>query len=224
MTDPMPREPEPEVMDLRQEADAYAAADFADVNQAVVDRLLELVGALDPAHVVDLGTGPADIPVRLVRCRPRWHVVAVDASGPMLDHARRAVREAGLACAIDLVLADAKATGLADAAFDIILSNSILHHVNDVDRFWVEVKRLARPGASVLLRDLARPQNTDAARRIVDRYAADETETLREEYYRSLLSSYTPDEVRAQLGRAGIDGLDVTMVTDRHLDVFGRLP
>ena len=220
----MPRQPEPESMDVGEEADAYAAADFAQVNQAVVDRLLEVVGPRDRACVVDLGTGPADIPIRLMRCRPGWHVVAVDASEPMLDHARRMVEQAGLGHAIQLVLADAKATGLADRSFDIVLSNSILHHITDVDRFWAEVKRLARSGAPVLLRDLARPHDAAAARRIVDRYAADETPLLREEYCRSLLSSYTVDEVRAQLDRGGLPCLDVAMVTDRHLDVFGRMP
>ena len=223
MTDPMPRQPEPEFMDANDEADAYAAADFDEVNQAVVDRLLELVGPRDEACVVDLGTGPADIPVRLVRSRPGWRVVAVDASGAMLRHARQAIDRARLGHAIDLVLADAKATGLADASFDVILSNSILHHITDVDRFWAEVKRIARPGAHALLRDLARPPDADAARAIVDRYARDETELLREEYYRSLLSSYTVEEVRSQLARAGLDCLQVAMATDRHLDVFGRI-
>ena len=224
MGDPMPRRPEPEYMDAGHEADAYAAADFGEVNQAVVDRLLELAGALEHARVVDLGTGPADIPVRLVRARPGWHVVAVDASDAMLRHAQQAIEREGLGHAIDLVLADAKATGLADAAFDVVFSNSILHHITDTDAFWAEVKRIARPGACAFLRDLARPHAAHAARAIVDRYARDETELLREEYYRSLLSSYTVEEVRAQLARAGLGSLQVAMVTDRHLDVFGRMP
>ena len=44
-----------------------------------------------------------------------------------------------------------------------------------------------------------------------------------DEYYRSLLSSYTPEEVRAQLTRAGLVALNVERVTDRHFDVWGRL-
>lgn len=38
----MHRQPEPELMDLAHEAEAYAAADFSDVNAAFVDRLLSL--------------------------------------------------------------------------------------------------------------------------------------------------------------------------------------
>ena len=38
----MPRQPEPEYMDDPAEAEAYAASDFSEVNQAFIDRLLEL--------------------------------------------------------------------------------------------------------------------------------------------------------------------------------------
>jgi ubiquinone/menaquinone biosynthesis C-methylase UbiE len=219
----MSRQPEPEVMDLYAEAEAYARADFADVNQAFVDRLLELAGHLEEAAAVDLGTGPADIPIRLARARPRWRVVAVDASEAMLAFARRAVEEARLSGRVELLLADAKATPLPSAAFDVVFSNSILHHINEADRFWAEVRRLGSSGATVFLRDLARPASPEAARQIVRRYAANEAPLLQAEYYRSLLASYTVREVRAQLDRAGLAGLRVAMVTDRHWDVFGQL-
>jgi len=219
----IPRQPEPEVMDDRAEAEAYALADFAEVNQAFVERLLALVGPRERAVAVDLGTGPADIPVRLVQARPGWHVVAVDASGSMLALARRTIRRARASRAVRLVLADAKAAPFRAGTFDVVFSNSILHHITRVDRFWAEVKRLARPGAAVFLRDLARPANVEAARRIVRQYASDESKLLQEEFYRSLLSAYTPDEVRTQLDRVGLTTLHVEKVTDRHLDVFGRL-
>lgn len=105
----------------------------------------------------------------------------------------------------------------------MVFSNSILHHINEVDTFWAEVKRLARANATVLLRDLARPATRERARQIVDRYAADESALLQGEFYRSLLAAYTPDEVREQLDRAGLRTLEVGMVSDRHLDVFGRM-
>jgi ubiquinone/menaquinone biosynthesis C-methylase UbiE len=60
----MQRRPEPELMDQVEEAVAYAAADFASVNRAFVDRLMELVGSNDrPIQLLDLGCGPGDIPI-----------------------------------------------------------------------------------------------------------------------------------------------------------------
>jgi len=211
-------------MDSPHEAEAYARADFAEVNQAFVERLLDLAGHLKSVKALDLGTGPADIPARIVRACLGWHVVAVDASRPMLDYARKTIREAGLSDAITLVLADAKCTGLTPELFDVIFSNSILHHITDVAGFWAELKRLAKPEATVLVRDLARPASPQAARQIVSRYAEHESELLREEYYRSLLSAYTPEEIRLQPDCAGLSMLEVEMVSDRHMDIFGRLP
>ena len=63
MSEPLRRQNEPELMDDKAEAEAYARADFAEVNDAFVDRLLELAGPRETAAAVDLGTGPADIPI-----------------------------------------------------------------------------------------------------------------------------------------------------------------
>jgi ubiquinone/menaquinone biosynthesis C-methylase UbiE len=200
---------------------AYAEADFADVNQAFVERLVEIAGSRGEVTALDLGTGPGDIPLRLLRARPNWRVVAADASPGMLDYARRAVAGAGLGGSIHLVLADAKALPFGSGAFDVVFSNSILHHITGVGRFWEEVRRVGKRGAGVLLRDLARPGSPAEARRIVQLYSAHEPELLQEEYYRSLLSAYTPEEVRAQLAAAGLSTLHVAMVSDRHWDVWG---
>ena len=219
----MDRHPESEFMDDPAEALAYARADFDAVNQAFVERMLCVAGPRGRAATLDLGTGPGDIPIRVIHARPDWHVAAVDASEAMIELARAAIHRAGLDGCIQPVLADAKATGLPRAAFDVIFSNSILHHVTRVDLLWAEVKRLAAPGAAVFLRDLARPESPEAAWAIVRRYTANESDLLQQEFYRSLLSAYTVDEVRVQLDHSGLQTLQVAMVTDRHLDVFGRL-
>jgi len=223
MTDPIPRRPEPEAMDLPAEAEAYDRADFADVNQAFVDRMLEVVGPAEAARAIDLGAGPADIPIRVVHARPRWRVTAVDVSKAMLALARANVERAGLAGAIELVRADAKGDRLPAGPFDVIFSNSIVHHITDTATFWRKLRSLGDGGTVVFLRDLARPATESAAQAIVDRYAAGESELLREEFYRSLLSAYTVEEIRAQLTAAGLDGLEVAMCSDRHWDVWGPL-
>lgn len=219
----MDRVPEPEFMDLPEEARAYADADFSEVNEAYVERLIERFGVVE-AEVVDLGTGPADIPVRIAVRRPGWRITAVDASEAMLAIASGNVRRAGLESRIRLVQADAKGTGLAADSFDLILSNSILHHVADPARFWREVRRLARPGARLFLRDLVRPDSTKAAAEIVEKYAGGESALLRAEFYRSLRAAYTPGEVQGQLEAAGLGSLGVARSSDRHLDVWGTMP
>ncbi len=50
----MKRIPEPEYMDMQDEADAYADADFNDVNAAFVNDLLAFVGDRDQARIIDM--------------------------------------------------------------------------------------------------------------------------------------------------------------------------
>ncbi len=218
----MERQPEPEVMDLADEAEAYARADFGEVNQAFVDQVAEMGAGREGLTVLDLGTGPADIPLRLSKACPSWRIVAVDAAWPMLAWANRALGAANLSARVRLVLADAKRLPLANGAFDILFSNSILHHLNDTDAFWAGVRRVVRPGGLVFVRDLLRPADDDTARAIVTQYSGQESALLQEEFYRSLLAAYTIEEVRDQLVRVGLGALTVRQVTDRHLDVYGR--
>ena len=208
-------------MDLAHEAEAYADADFAEVNAAFVDRLLSLAWNFEAARCVDLGAGPGDIPIRLARQRPLWHVDAVDAAEPMIALARRAVAEAGVRN-VRLHHVDAKQTRLAPG-YDVIASNSLLHHLPDPLPLWREIRRLARPGTVVLVRDLVRPATYDLAEEIVEQYAGHESDTLKEEFYRSLLSAFTPAEIRAQLEGSGLRELEIRQASDRHVDVSGVL-
>jgi ubiquinone/menaquinone biosynthesis C-methylase UbiE len=210
-------------MDQPDEVDAYVNGDFASVNQLFAERLVELTGKLDKANAIDLGTGPADIPIRVARLRPRWSISAVDASAPMLEAAKKALNAAKIS-SIKLVLADAKDTKLPSGSFDVVFSNSILHHVSSPKDFWTEVRRLAKPNAFVLIRDLARPETPARARELVEQHAGNESARLKEEFFNSLLSAYTTAEVREQLDAVGLKSLQVSMISDRHLDIAGRLP
>jgi ubiquinone/menaquinone biosynthesis C-methylase UbiE len=218
----IPRTPEPELMDLCDEAAAYAKADFRQVNEAFVDRLLELAEGYERAQAADIGCGPADIPILVATRRADWHIAAIDASPAMLEIASEKVLEAKLVGRVESLLADAKRIPLPDERLDVIFSNSILHHISKTESLWCEVARLCRKGGMIFFRDLCRPESEAQARQIVQQYAGTESQLLQEEYYRSLLSAYTVPEVQKQLAAAGLAGLQVKQVTDRHVDIWGR--
>jgi ubiquinone/menaquinone biosynthesis C-methylase UbiE len=222
----LPRTPEPELMDDAEQAEAYATADFAEVNQGFVDRLLALAPELTaPASVVDLGCGPGDIAVRLCRARPGLQVTAVDGAAAMLAHARQAIDAAGLGDCVQLVLATLPGAPLPEHGFDAVISNSLLHHLTDPAVLWREIVRLGRPGAPVLVVDLTRPATGDEVAALVAEHAAEAPAILRRDFENSLVAAFTPDEVRAQLGACHLDRhLAVEIISDRHLAVFGRLP
>ncbi|MGH7855811.1 MAG: class I SAM-dependent methyltransferase [Candidatus Binatia bacterium] len=219
----MERIPEPEIMDDPKQALAYARADFAEVNAAFVERLRAALGEEPVRRIVDLGCGPADIPLRIARLLPAVALTAVDASAPMLALAREAVRAGGFRSRIALVRASVPALPLKAGAFDVIVSNSLLHHLREPRSFWREVARLGQSGGLVLVVDLLRPETPARAREIVEREAGGEEPVLQRDFYNSLLAAFTPAEVRGQLD-AGLSHLDCRPVSDRHWMVCGRIP
>jgi ubiquinone/menaquinone biosynthesis C-methylase UbiE len=204
-----------------EEVEAYRTADFTEVNRDFALRALELAGPRGRA--VDLGTGPAQIPLLLCSLAPGWRVLAVDASAEMLRAARAARAAAGLERRVELLRADATRLRKVRGGFDLVISNSLLHHLADPMPFWREVARLAGKKGAVFVQDLARPLSRSRARALVRRHAGDQTPLLRELFYRSLLAAFTPLEVRGQLRAARVRGLRVGMCSDRHLLVSGRL-
>lgn len=213
---------EPEVMDGEEQAKVYAHADFAEENQGFVNQFLECYPQVEEGTILDLGCGPADIPIRLLRSRPALHVVGVDASEPMLHWAHEAVRQAGMHDRIRLLCERFQDCRLEQPA-DAVISNSLVHHVPNPLQFWYAVKTLARPGAPVLVMDLLRPDTPEEARELVARYAANEPEQLQHDFYHSLLSAFTEDEVAAHLAEMNASRLLIDVPDDRHWIVSGHV-
>ena len=228
----MPRVPEPELMDTEAQAAAYAAADFGAPNAAFVDHVARVTAQVTPGRqaltgqALDLGCGPADIPIRLARAYPRLRIDALDGAEHMLAHARQALvaEPPDVAARVRLRSARLPDPGLPSRAYDFIFSNSLLHHLHAPQVLWQTVRDAARSGATVVVMDLLRPFSQAAARDIVQRYAACEPDVLRTDFYQSLCAAFTPDEIRDQLAEAGLSSLTVAIVSDRHLLVSGRLP
>jgi 2-polyprenyl-3-methyl-5-hydroxy-6-metoxy-1,4-benzoquinol methylase len=216
----MNRTLEPELMDDPEQALVYARADFEEENQGFIDRFREYFPEFTEGHVLDLGCGPGDIPVRLARALSSCRITGVDASEPMIGLAGMAVKQAGLADRITFRCERFQAVSLVEPA-DAAVSNSLLHHVPNPLQFWYRLRQLVKPGSPVLVMDLLRPDSPEEAQDIVDRYAAKEPEILRRDFYRSLLASFTEDEVAAQLAEMNLSRLIVDVPDDRHWVVGG---
>lgn len=218
----MDRVLEPEVMDELDQVCAYARANFEQENQGFVDQFIKYFPDMADGHIVDLGCGPADIPIRLARVLPLCRITGVDASQPMLDVGTQAVKAAGLADRITLRCERLQSFRLTEPC-DAGISNSVLHHLVNPLRFWYALKQVIKPGGAVLIMDLLRPDSPEAAQAIVDRYAANESPILRRDFYHSLLAAFTEDEVAAQLAEMNFSRLLIDVPDDRHWMVGGRV-
>ena len=218
----MKRIPEAELMEDPEQALAYGMADFEEPHSNFIKLLLSycpLPG--DIGAVLDLGCGTGDITFRVAKAFPEAIIDAVDGSEAMLYHAREGLGKMSqfgerirfIRCRLE----DFEP----GKSYDLIVSNSLLHHIPDPARFWRDIKRLSGRGTSVFIMDLLRPRSTDEARRLVETYSPDEPDILKRDFYNSLLASFEIDEVKAQLVVAGLGYFTVERASDRHLIVYG---
>lgn len=220
----MQRIPEPELMDDESQARAYAEADFSEPHDRFVALFRDMFPGRDlSGTLLDLGCGPADVTVRFARAFHGCTIDGVDAASAMLRLGREAVEKAGLAGRIRLIEAYLPGAELPLTSYDGVISNSLLHHLNDPLVLWEAVKRWCRPGGPVFVMDLMRPESTERAEQLVGEHAAEEPEVLRRDFYNSLCAAYTPDEICTQLAAVGLPGLEIRVVSDRHLIVAGTL-
>jgi SAM-dependent methyltransferase len=219
----MERVPETEeLMEGEAQAEAYARADFAEPNERFCAELRARAGSRIAGRAVDLGCGPADIPVRLAREHRALHVDAVDGSAEMLRWAERAVQAAELGERVRLLHVQLGEVVLLPRVYDYVLSNSLLHHLHAPALLWNEVARLLAPGGYVQVMDLMRPASEADARAIVARHASGEADVLQRDFLASLCAAFTPDEVRAQVQAAGLQWLRIEPISDRHMLIWGR--
>jgi S-adenosylmethionine-dependent methyltransferase len=104
----------------------------------------------DSLHALDLGCGTGAIAVRLARLG--LHVTLLDASLPVLDFAKRAAREAGVAERIALKHGDVNqfANLFHAELFDVILCHNVLEYVDDPCAVLRSVARALRDSSSII--------------------------------------------------------------------------
>ena len=205
---------EQEVMDSQQDADEYASFDNSAVNEEFVSRALELAPLA--GTVLDIGTGPGDIAILLAQRAPRLRIVAIDLGEHMLAIARENVRRARLTDRVEIRKVDAKATGLPAAGFDMVISNSLVHHIPEPAAMFREVARVAALGAGLFIKDLHRPETEAELDCLVSTYATDCTEYQRRAFRDSLHAGLTVAEVQAICSSIGWAGVEIGRASDRH--------
>ena len=211
-------------MDDEAQAWAYADADFGAPHQHFIELFQEKFPQLDHAgEVLDLGCGPCDVTRRFTRAFPQVTVHAMDGAKAMLNLAAAINQREGLSDRIELIHTTLSALELPQRHYHTITSNSLLHHLHDPHVLWDAIQRVAKPFANVFLMDLMRPESEQQAKAMVELYAADEADILRHDFYHSLCAAFTPEEIKQQLQEHSLSQLQVEVVSDRHLIIFGTL-
>ena len=97
-------------------------------------------------HLLELGCGPGLLWMEnQARLPGDWDILLSDFSPGMLDEAR--VNLAHMPHSFKFAVIDAQSIPYADALFDAVIANLMLHHVPGKERALMEIRRVLKPGA-----------------------------------------------------------------------------
>ncbi len=205
-----------------EEVDAYASAAaqayLDSIDNTLVEQLLA-VGSQDglpTGWLLDIGTGPGGIPLKIARRCPNLRVVGTDRSANMVRAARQAAEAEDISTRACFLVGDANRLCFPDAWFDFVLANSLLHHLRDPVAAFNEMARVAKPQAVVLLRDLRRPSRL-AYRLHIGWYGRYYSGLMKKLYEDSVHAAYTGEELRDLLQRSALADARVFFHERTHL-------
>jgi SAM-dependent methyltransferase len=130
---------------------------------ALVATLLEgfyahVAGEVAAAHpggnLLEVGSGPGQLAVRLAREAPGMTLTGVDISNAMVERAARRAAGAGLSERVRFEVGDVAALPLSDGEFDGVVSTLSLHHWSDPASGLAEIHRVLKPDGGARIYDL----------------------------------------------------------------------
>ncbi len=207
---------EPEVMDTSEEAIEYDAMNFTEVNTAFAQRAIKL--GPQSGLILDAGTGTARIPILICQQCPQLKIIGSDLSKNMLLIGSKNVEQAGLQKQISLELADSKQLPYQDGQFDMVISNSIVHHLPDPLPFFLEIKRVLKPNGAIFIRDLIRPDDEATMNAFVESIGTESEYDERQNMLLrdSLHAAFRLNEVNELVQKAGLEGVKVYQSSELH--------
>jgi SAM-dependent methyltransferase len=111
-----------------------------------------LVHLKSGATVLDIGCGPGTITADLATLVTPGRVTALEVTASALDLARAEIGRRGIGT-VDFAVGDVHALDCADDSFDVVHAHQVLQHVTDPVAALREMRRVARPGGLVAVRD-----------------------------------------------------------------------
>ena len=214
---------EPELMDEEEQAEAYANANFDEPHSRFIDLFKNRFNDYDgKGHILDVGCGPADISIRFADAFPKSIIHGYDGSEAMIKRGVDAIKKREKRERITLYRGRIGEIRLPRSFYDVVICNSVLHHLHKPSVFWDEIKSYSDK-TKVFVADLRRPTTLREAVKIANLYSSpQDPEVLRRDFYNSLLAAFTVEEVQSQLQEAGLQNLlRVNGIGDRHLAITG---
>ena len=231
----MERVPEPELMEEKEQVISYDEADFSEgevnlINQINYYLLRKNISLGEKDLIVDLGCGPGNISEKLAIKWPNTEVVGIDGSKEMILRAERNKKIAAKQKELKNLryvcsdIKDIKSNNfLINKKISLLVSNSLIHHITHLEDFFNTIRSLSSDITVNFHKDLKRPLDEKSALELKAQCSNEYNEILTNDYYASLIASYTFKELKNYTLKNGLSCLDVFEEGDKYLIVYGNV-
>jgi len=104
--------------------------------------------------LLDIGTGPARLLLKLHQQSPGMRLVGIDSSAAMITQAKQNVAQAGMSEFIEIKEGSASRIPFPDQSFDIVVSTVSMHHWKQPEACLNEIYRVLKDNSFALIYDI----------------------------------------------------------------------
>ena len=199
-----------------EQAASYANANFSESNNIFINNTFQHVKIDNYTKLLDVGCGDGEIPIRISK-KTDCEITAIDGSQAMLNEFKKKIKKNNVRN-IFLYKKLIDHNLFLGKSFDVIICNSVLHHVSDSSLFWNTIFRLIRKNGVICLMDLLRPKSIKEMDNVLLKYGTKDP-ILLDDFKNSLKAAYTVNEVSQQLDGYNNISFNIKPVSDRHFFV-----
>ena len=111
-----------------------------------------------PATILDLATGTADLAIALAKRNPQAHIVGMDISEKMLEIGKKKVAKQKMDPQIELRVGDAASLPFVDNTFDTVTVAFGVRNFEDLDKGLSEIHRVLKPYGQAVILEFSMPE------------------------------------------------------------------
>jgi ubiquinone/menaquinone biosynthesis C-methylase UbiE len=137
-------------------ASAYAKATRMAIESYYRQVAEKIAAHLESGTILDLGTGPGDLPIEIAKKSPEIQIVGIDLSRKLIHMARSNASTAGLTDRLNFQLGNAAALDFEDSFFDMVISTGMLHSIKEPAKVLQEIYRVLKTGREAWIFDPAK--------------------------------------------------------------------
>ncbi len=130
----------------------------------------EVLSKISSGRILDVGTGPGFLPVKIAREAPELEISGIDISGAMVKLARKNSERAGFCEQVKFFKGSAESMPFEKEYFDFCLSTFSFHHWSNPVACLREIFRVLKRGGEAWIYDIRKDVSKEASNNFKKRY------------------------------------------------------